>query len=286
MQTEVTKAVGTIYWSGLFSFLFKDSRMTAIATVYTVGGFVIGADGRSRARGPDPTKVTEGMKARHDREDNRKIFCIADADKTLAYAFMGTVANDENTFDLYEETNRQSKLLSSRYFDTCYDYVYKLALGLKRAFNDARKDGRLDAWYSNEDLGEEDNLIARMMLVGYFRGKPSWTIAEFRSFDDRAKLQVQPIPTPGGIVTAGGKLMPKLLFQDKDPRFAQYIRPTGTDTTLEQGANAAKSFIEACSTPLAAELDPVCKSVGGHIHIAAVTPDGFKWLIPPKNLEP
>lgn len=263
--------------------------MTAIATVYTVGGFIIGADGRSRAKDPDPTKVTEEMKARHDREDKRKIFCITDADKTLAYAFMGTVSNDEHTFSILEEADRQSKLLSSKHFATCYDYVHELTLGLNQAFNDARADGRLDAWYVKEDLADDDNLIARMILVGYFSGKASWIIAEFRDYDNKAKVQVQPIPqfTPGGIITAGGKLMPKLLFQDKDSRFAQYIRPTGPDTTLEQGADAAKAFIEACSTPLAAELDPVCQSVGGHIHIAAVTPtDGFKWLIPPKNLEP
>src|ERR1700685_59507 len=289
-EIELTRSPAeTLYWSGLFPFLFKDSRMTAFATVYTTDGFVIAADGRSRAQDPDPTKITADMKERHDREDRRKIFCIAEPDKTLAYAFMGTVANDEKTFDLYEETNRQSKLLSSRQFDTCYDYAYKLAFGLKRAFNDARKDGRLDAWYGNEDLDEEDNLIARMMLVGYFHGKPSWIVAEFRSFDNRAKLQVQPIPefTPGGYMTAGGKLMPKLLFQDKDSRFAEYITPTGPDTTMERGAHFARAFIEACSTPLAAELDPICKSIGGHIHIAAVTlTDGFKWIVPPKNLEP
>src|ERR1700692_2462805 len=263
-QAEVIRDGGTIYWAGLFPFLFKDSKMTAIATVYTLGGFVIAADGRSRAKDPDPSKVTEEMKLRYDREDNRKIFCITDSDKTLAYAFMGTVTNDDDTFSILKEAARQSKLLSSRRFDTCYDYVYKLAFGLKRAFNDARKDGRLDAWYIKDNLGEGDNLIARMILVGYFRGKPSWITAEFRDYNDRAKVQVNPIPqfNPGGYMTAGGKRMQDFMFKEKDARFAEYFRPIGADNTLESGAEFANAFIEECSKPLAAELDPVCKSVG------------------------
>jgi len=42
-----------------------------------------------------------------------------------------------------------------------------------------------------------------------------------------------------------------------------------------------KAEIEAQSGETAAEIDPFCNSIGGHIHIAAVTPDGFKWMVPP-----
>jgi hypothetical protein len=54
---------------------------------------------------------------------------------------------------------------------------------------------------------------------------------------------------------------------------------TATPATLADGLAHVKGYIQACSDPLAAELDPICKGIGGHIHAGAVTPPGFVWLI-------
>jgi hypothetical protein len=38
-------------------------------------------------------------------------------------------------------------------------------------------------------------------------------------------------------------------------------------------------YIAACSDPIALELDEFCHTIGGHIHVATVTPDhGFRWV--------
>jgi hypothetical protein len=48
---------------------------------------------------------------------------------------------------------------------------------------------------------------------------------------------------------------------------------------------AAQSYIAACSTPAAAILDSFCKTIGGHIHIATLTREEFKWHAPPLPAE-
>ncbi len=53
----------------------------------------------------------------------------------------------------------------------------------------------------------------------------------------------------------------------------------GESTTLQEGIEAAKSYIDACSTQQACKWDSYCKSIGGKLHIATIKPDkGFEWV--------
>jgi hypothetical protein len=88
------------------------------------------------------------------------------------------------------------------------------------------------------------------------------------------------IETPPQNVFSGSDEINKRYFREhEDGRFKKYFHPSGT--TLEDGLAHAKGYIEACSDPFAQEIDPFCKGIGGHIHAAAVTPSGFRWLMPP-----
>jgi hypothetical protein len=81
----------------------------------------------------------------------------------------------------------------------------------------------------------------------------------------------------------GSGIIPTLI-EENDSRFSLYperILINLRTATLEAGAEFAKAIIEAQSGEAAAMIDPFCKSVGGHVHIAAVTPDGLKWIVPP-----
>jgi hypothetical protein len=51
---------------------------------------------------------------------------------------------------------------------------------------------------------------------------------------------------------------------------------------LQEAACYAKGYIDAFASPLALTLDPSCEAIGGHVHVATVTPgDGFQWVVRP-----
>ena len=69
-----------------------------------------------------------------------------------------------------------------------------------------------------------------------------------------------------------------------DPRFAKYRDRIMVDlryATLRTATEFAEAVIASQSDDFAHQVDPDSTRIGGHIHIAAVTPDGFRWIIPP-----
>jgi hypothetical protein len=65
--------------------------------------------------------------------------------------------------------------------------------------------------------------------------------------------------------------------------FANFVKDLGPNPSLKDAEQYVRGYIEACSSPLALELDEaICKGIGGHIHVATITPsDGFRWVVPP-----
>lgn len=261
-----------------FGQLSLDSRMTAISLCYTNTGFVIAADRRQQ--------MYDSVKGEYIEtgEDNfQKIFDIVEDDKVLAYGLMGNViSNDDGSFDVLAEIGKQRERLARIRFADLWDYVNRISYNLKLAFDAAWKDGRIDPWQHSE--GEYDNLLLRLIFLGYMHKKPSSVQAEFFHKNKRAKLRVslviQPIPGQNALAAPIGILA----AISHDERFAAYRRSTSLDMTIEDALNFTKSQIEACATPLAAKIDPRCKGIGGFIHVAAVTKnEGFKWLIQPEK---
>ena len=58
------------------------------------------------------------------------------------------------------------------------------------------------------------------------------------------------------------------------------------NVTLSEVADIARKYILACSDPASMKLDNKhCAGIGGHIHMAKITPEeGFEWIVPPKKL--
>jgi capsular polysaccharide biosynthesis protein len=69
----------------------------------------------------------------------------------------------------------------------------------------------------------------------------------------------------------------------QDSRFDRFAHKLGKTPLLEDARQFAQGYIEACSSPVGLEVDePLCKGIGGHIHIATITtPEGFRWVIEP-----
>jgi hypothetical protein len=248
--------------------------MTAIAGNCVAEGVVVAADGRTRV--PESPELTDEIRLRGNLENERKIFLIKDQDKILVYAGVGYLSAADDGFSLLDEIKKQQLLLCQRRFETCRDYVQHLSLKLKAALRDALKKKTFC-------VPEDDPLIARLLFAGFFRKEMSWIAAQFKHDQGRVKLEVDRYPiTPGNMVVLGP---PKMwdLFRANDARFAEYIKPLGPNSMLEEGRDCAKGFIDMCKSPLAAEIEPLCRNVGGHVHVAAVTPDGFRWLIEPEN---
>jgi hypothetical protein len=55
------------------------------------------------------------------------------------------------------------------------------------------------------------------------------------------------------------------------------------ELTIETAAKIASGYIEACRSDYGRELDPIVTlGIGGHTHIAKITPsEGFQWIVPP-----
>lgn len=250
--------------------------MTAIALCYTKSGFVMAADGRSRTYDAATDVYSP------DSDECQKIFSVVESGKILAYAVMGdAVSNQDGSFNLMAEVERQRKRLSAVRFDSLRDYVRIIGYKAKRAFDKAWKSGRLDPWQRGSDPNDEyDNLIARILFAGY-APNPAFVQAELFYDNRRAELRVSTLPIPPGIPALAA---PTGILQiiDSDPRFAEYRKPYGPDISMEDACALIKGKIEACASPLAAEIDARCAGIGGHIHVAAVTPSGFRWLLPPK----
>jgi hypothetical protein len=51
---------------------------------------------------------------------------------------------------------------------------------------------------------------------------------------------------------------------------------------LNDAIERSTAYINACSDAALAKIDPMCRYIGGQIHIAAITSKGFRWIIAPK----
>lgn len=47
------------------------------------------------------------------------------------------------------------------------------------------------------------------------------------------------------------------------------------------GADMARAYIAACANSKGRKIDVECAAIGGRVHVAEITPDGFKWIDPP-----
>jgi hypothetical protein len=92
--------------------------------------------------------------------------------------------------------------------------------------------------------------------------------------------QIRLATPPCDLFSGSDQIAHRYFFSHADRRFKKYFHTKGK--TLSSGIAHAKGYIEACCDPLAAEIDPLCGGIGGHIHVATVTREsGFQWFIPP-----
>lgn len=261
---------------------------TAIVRTYTSEGFVIAADGR--ACGGEDGKV--------ETDSVQKIFPIGSSSiGFLAYSISGTVSiasrdATEIAFNFAEEINRATLVLSMRRFSTLADYAKRAYRAVHQKLKDGKLGGRLEYPDAETlDPSEPGSTIARVLIDGYFNGVPSRVkVRFFHECQVLAGLEVLQQELATGLPWAhGSEKVFDLMFgthrENEKYIFSAYERRSGRlvshpNETLRIHAQMAHAYIDACSGPEALAIDPKpCAGIGGHIHIATITPkDGFHWV--------
>jgi hypothetical protein len=245
--------------------------MTAIAAVYTRCGFVIAADGKLDCEDADASDAARQAA----RDDAQKIFDFSGDGCSMACAFMGIVLNASVGYDLVKECKRQvSSLLCGPFRFQCgVTFVYELSDRLK---------GYIDG-FRGLYRGSVGHKPIIMLVVGYLKGVACWFKVGFLECWQSPAICPKDLSHYVAWDALGADKVKKAMYEDHDPRFAAYTKlPTG-GMSLRDGEEFAKGYIEACKTQLARELDPFCKHIGGHVHVAQVTPLRFTWVIPPES---
>jgi len=258
---------------------------SAILPFYTSEGFLIAADGRKRVNG-------------EKRDDETvKIFRIAEAGRSLAYAFGGSVAftdrenSDHILFDFRDEILKVIKSLRMTNHRSLKSYAGKIAVRLHEGLAKALTNERMEH-LKDEGTVEQPALIACLVLTGYYEKAPSWIAIRFlHRKQTLIEPEIRSMPLVKGYrppMVYGSQIVAERIFDIDDPAFAQHRVPKVHDAenvTLEEVSEAAKKYILACADPEAMKIDPqTCAAIGGHVHIAKVTAgNGFEWLVPPKS---
>src|SRR5260370_22418112 len=256
---------------------------TAIVKVYTKDGFVIGADGRCRQA---ETGVVVSDTA-------QKIFLIINPDRTLAYAVYGTLgitdaSNQSVVVDLASAIHKSvSAMAQSPARHDLTWYVSKLWPPAYEALLRVSKNREIGPF---PDAPGDPGLIAHVFFWGYYRGTAAEMDLQFRHENQKIiRPRLRPSQRIKALDICGSLKVANSVISSDDPRFAKYRTPA-TDLrnkkslSLTDGIDIVQSYIRACDSDEGREIDSLCAGIGGHIHIALVTPSGFRWHIPPHEL--
>jgi hypothetical protein len=256
---------------------------TAIVRICTPEGIVIAADGLESSSFFQVKKL-----------QLQKIYPVHNL--PLAYAIFGSTGAQilrpsKVVIDLVEEANKAEESLRGRVFDDLALYAKHFAQPIQEALLAKIGDDSTMGYPTYHEPVEPGQTVMHIFFFGYYRGLAS--TVDLRIFH-RNHILAEPsvaaidvdIGSPPWI--RGSVIIAKLLFESDDQRFSAYRRPfpdNPAELTIGKAAEIAGGYIRACSSNVGREADPdVAISIGGHIHIAKITPlEGFQWIIPPKE---
>jgi hypothetical protein len=275
------------YWPNIF---WGSSAMSAIGIVAIPAGFIIAADGRMRLDDDSRAKADEHALAQ-ESETAQKIFPIKTAGGMLAFTITGTVASDDLRFRLWEETQKCAEQLEGKNFPDAFSYLESLSLNLNAVINSASHAGIMPFPKTHKLEQSSIQTIARIFFAGYFNSEPCLFHVDFYHFDGVTSEKPRIIPieyTYWHRILLGPEKIKSAMYDDcngfviENSPFAAYTEPLVMQSSLDDAKRFVDGYIKACCTPLALNMDETCKTVGGHIHIAKITPEkGFEWETPP-----
>lgn len=244
--------------------------MTATAVMYTQFGFALAADGWQLWENA-PTR--DDFIRQSESRSFQKIFGFGADGIALGYFVRGHIANKDRSFDLAAALEKElaRRTLSVTDLET---FLRTLGTGLEEYIRRAGSEGRIDEYPE-----------AYVDLMGYIRGQPFWVelqFLRFGNFNTGTLYNISPRPMWPGACLVSGSLTIRDLIVQGHPAFSRFCNLFDYKESLEKSARYVKGYVEACCSPIAAQFDPDCAGLGGHIHVATIDPShGFRWVVPP-----
>ena len=130
-------------------------------------------------------------------------------------------------------------------------------------------------------MKERGSSIAAILIDGYYKGAPSRVQARF--FHENQELCEPEIVPEAPILDRydvhGSDKILNVFGDSEDPRLSKYGKRRGrVISSIENAIRFAHGYITACTSPEGLLIDSECPGIGGHIHVAIITPDeGFRW---------
>ncbi len=234
--------------------------MTALASVFTLGGFVVGADGR-RMEFTGRKIVTDSA---------CKIYCAKAKKTMLAYGWVGATSffsGGTLRFDMLDESRRIQSDLSTSDFKHLSVYT--------AAFKDMMFSAMLERIGSKDASIAllPDGRIASVFFAGYVNGTPAMGEAEFRHTNGTLlpPVLVEVLESPKVFKIVSGSIA----VHDAMVDAGVMVPPV----TLADGAELIRRYVQTCVDNNGSCHE--CSDIGGHVHVATVTPQGFEWKISP-----
>jgi hypothetical protein len=262
--------------------------MSAIVRTYTDQGFVIAADGRQM------NTYTRAVIS----DEVQKVFPVKSSIGVFAMSFWGHDGLESPeagaTLSLTQLSMRCVKSLESRKTSNAIGYAHRLTRCMSksiRSFCSGHPLNPVERLKPNQP-NEIGDTICSLGLDGYENdGRPvSIDMRFYHAAGDLREpevMLVNPIYVGFHRISAPCAAIVNILWMsDGDQRLSAYRGQLkyAENLTLEDAIDRSKSFISAHGDPEALAIDEDCCFVGGHIHIATITPtDGFKWKIPPQG---
>lgn len=257
--------------------------MTAHATMFSSSGFVVASDGYQLL---GSTLSADGRLRDGETDKAQKIFGFTGKRFTFACVLRGDVADQNRTYDAEADLRACLQPLAKKAAD---GYALALAIGTALESNIQRR-----ALYRPR---------LNISLVG-FQGRSAFVVElVFNQFPSESGLYWRAFEQeahPGFGMFSGSAVISQLIMEG-DSRIRHYITPwRDTTPTLQEAINTVKGYVEACCSPLGIQVDPEnCRSLGGHIHVASVSPvirpnwrarifhgaqstGGFTWVVAPQ----
>ena len=255
---------------------------TAIFSSFTPDGFLVAADGRA-LRSRDHSIESDSQ---------QKIFELRDQAGVLACSFKGAVVlsptedSDDVALDLRSACIEAASKLANRSSSDLYGYAMRLAKAVNATIKAAKASGAIRKLESSpvQAPGALGDTIAHFLLAGYYHGRACRAHIRFSHTDQRLNDPAIETPPPDIEYSSGSPTVRKILFETNDGRFSTYR--VEEPTNMQQMILRARGFIDAHSN--AADIlqaqewneleKTICKGIGGHIHMAIVDKDGFRWI--------
>jgi hypothetical protein len=236
--------------------------MTALVSVYTPEGFVMGADGlRMDANGADVTDAAQ------------KIFPIAHPNLIGHHAWAGTTSLlflGKPQFNFSEESQDLMKELSNTPVTSLSDYVSRLGAALYQ-----RLLASAGPVIPNIRTATE-NVVVRGVFAGYVDGGAGRVQILFPHqngvLSPPRLTEVSEAGALSGFCIVSGS---KLIWNEMKSR------GISEPTSLVEAAHLIYSYIHLCADKR--HEYPDCKNIGGHIHIVASTSEKTWWMESPRD---